>query len=116
MSVSSILISLSETYQQMYLHVSSVTLSKKVNEMQLSMKSGVSTDFYQCWPYITFFNDFHDPFRVEINTEITKKDGCITCTSQCNRSYKDVCVNRIPENVALRMPLTKMTITLFCGT
>ena len=29
MSVSSILISLSETYQQMYLHVSSVTLSKK---------------------------------------------------------------------------------------
>ena len=67
-----------------------ITLSKKVNRMQLSMKSGVSTDFYQCWPYITFFNDFHDAFRVEINTEITKKNGCITCTSQFNRSYKNV--------------------------
>ena len=55
-SVSCIFVLLSETDQQNYLHANICQNGqKKVYKMQSSMKSGVLTDSFQCWPEMAFF-------------------------------------------------------------
>ena len=46
-------------------------------------------------------------YHLHMNTIATRRKGFSNTFSQCNRSCKNDCVDRIPENVALRGTLTK---------